>query len=92
MFVIIICEGVCKLRKIDRQVVVSLAAVVFGLALLLYGADMHRIDVYSQDGTTVTGSRESAVVKEVTIGGVKRDEEGKIKQTYTGKAPEACPT
>ena len=69
-----------------------MAAVVFGLALILYGADLHRIDVYSQDGATVTGNSESMVVKEVTIGGVKRHEDGKIMQTYTGKAPAACPT
>jgi hypothetical protein len=31
-------------------------------------------------------------MKEASVGGVTRDQAGKIKQTYTGQAPKACPT
>lgn len=36
---------------------------------------------------------EPTLIKEVTIGGLKRDASGEIKKTYTGnRAPAACPT
>ena len=35
---------------------------------------------------------EPGLMKEVSIGGLKRTEDGRLQLTYTGKPPEACPT
>ena len=35
---------------------------------------------------------EPALIREVTIGGVALFEAGKLKRTYSGKAPSLCPT
>lgn len=35
---------------------------------------------------------EAVLVKEVTFGGLKRNEEGKLERTYSGKPPSFCPT
>lgn len=32
------------------------------------------------------------VIRELTRGGVVRDDSGRIRKTYTGKPPETCPT
>ena len=80
------------MQKTDRQVVVSMAAVVLGLALMVYGMGFHRTEVFFEKGESFTVEGEGAVVREVTIGGVRRDESGNIRLTYTGKAPAACPT
>ena len=68
--------------------------VLLGAALLAYGALFHPTNVSPQQGddTTAIAKSEPALIKEASIGGVTRDESGKIKQTYTGKAPEACAT
>ena len=68
--------------------------VLFGAALLAYGALLHSEQVLPQQGddSTAVAKSEPALIKEASIGGVTRDVSGKIKQTYTGKAPEACST
>jgi hypothetical protein len=35
---------------------------------------------------------ESRLIREVTVGGVARLPDGRIKRTYTGSAPSQCPT
>ena len=80
------------MQQLRRQSVVPCVLIILGVMLALYGADFHRVQVYSQDGTLVAGRGEFTLVKEVTIGGIRRDESGNIRQTYTGKAPAACPT
>ncbi len=35
---------------------------------------------------------EPGMIREVTIGGLKRDAAGLLKKTYSGQAPKACPT
>ena len=76
-----------KLRILLPCVLTALGAV-----LVVYGADIHRVHVYSEDGTSVVGTAEPGLIREVTVGGIRRDESGNIRLTYTGKAPSACPT
>lgn len=76
------------------KIIIFSLLILLGVVLLTYGAFFHSTNVLpeQEDGSTTLARSEPALVKEVSIGGVKRDESGKIKQTYTGKAPEACPT
>jgi hypothetical protein len=68
--------------------------ILLGAALLTYGALFHSANVSPQQGddTAAIAKSEPALIKEASIGGVTLDESGTIKQTYTGKAPEACAT
>ena len=76
------------------KVIIFGLLILLGVALLTYGAFFHSVNVSPQqeDGSMTVAKSEPNLIKEVSVGGVKRDESGKIKQTYTGKAPEACPT
>jgi len=69
---------------------------LLGAALLVYGAFFHSTTVSAQqDGEPVMVAKsEPALIKDASVSGVKRDESGKIKQTYEigEKAPEACST
>ncbi|MEK7996266.1 MAG: hypothetical protein AAB403_20895 [Planctomycetota bacterium] len=77
-----------------RKIIVLSVLVLLGAALLAYGAFFHSTAVLPQkDGVpAVLAKSEPALIKEASVGGVTRDESGKIRQTYTGKAPKACPT
>ena len=70
--------------------------VLLGAALLAYGVLFHSTTVSAQqDGEPVMLVKsESALIKDASVSGVKRDESGKIKQTYEigEKAPEECAT
>ena len=70
--------------------------VLLGAALLAYGAFFHSTTVSAQqDGEPVMIAKsEPVLMKDASVSGVKRDESGKIKQTYEvgEKAPEACST
>ena len=70
--------------------------IVLGIALLAYGAFLHSTIISSQQdpNSTTLSKTEPQLIKEVTIGGVQKDESGNIKQTYSDpkKAPAACPT
>jgi len=65
-----------------------------GAALFAYGAFFHSTNVLPQQGgdSAVVAKSEPALIKDASVGGVTRDESGRIKQTYTGQAPAACPT
>ncbi len=67
---------------------------LLGTVLLGYGAFVHSADVLPQkeDGSPAVAKSEPALIKEASVGGVRRDESGKIKQTYTGAAPKECAT
>ncbi len=70
--------------------------VLLGAAMLAYGVIFHSTTVSAQqDGKPVILAKsEPALMKDASVSGVKRDETGKIKQTYAigEKAPEACST
>ncbi len=68
--------------------------ILLGTALLAYGALLNSADVLPQheDGSPILVKSEPALIKDASVDGLRRDESGKIKQTYTGKAPEACAT
>ena len=76
------------------KIIVFGVLVLLGAALLAYGAFFHSTTVLPQQGgdSAVLAKSEPALIKEASVGGVTRDESGKIKQTYTGQAPAACPT
>jgi hypothetical protein len=70
--------------------------VLLGAALLAFGAFFHSTTVSAQQGgePVLLAKSETALIKDASVSGVKRDESGKIKQTYNvgEKAPEACST
>ncbi len=76
------------------KIIIFCLLILVGTVLLGYGAFVHSADVLPQheDGSAVLAKSEPALIKEASVGGVTRDESGKIKQTYTGAAPTACAT
>jgi hypothetical protein len=70
--------------------------VVLGAALLAYGAIFHATAVSAQQNgqPVLIAKSEPALIKDASVSGVKRDESGKIKQTYEigKKAPATCST
>ena len=70
--------------------------VLLGAAFLTYGILFHSTTVSAQQGgePVMLAKSESALIKDASVSGVKRDESGKIKQTYEigEKAPEECAT
>jgi hypothetical protein len=75
------------------RIAVFAALVLVGLSLLVFGGFFHTADVSPQDDSgPIAVKSEPNLVKEVSVGGLERDSSGKIKQTYTGKPPEACST
>jgi hypothetical protein len=78
----------------NRQSVISCLLILIGISLFIYGVFFNLTSVLAEkdDDSTVLLLSESVVIKDVTIGGLRFDEMGRIKRTYTGKPPEACPT
>lgn len=76
------------------KIVIFGVLLLLGAALLAYGAFFHSTNVLPQQGgdSAALAKSEPALMKEASVGGVTRDESGRIKQTYTGQAPAACPT
>jgi hypothetical protein len=70
----------------------SLVLLGLGLGLMLWGHQMHALPVFSEDNDKGLATAESALMKEVSIGGLKREPDGRLVKTYSGKAPQACPT
>ena len=79
-----------------KKVIVFCILVLHGMGFLIYGVFFHSTTVSAeQDGKPVIVAKsESTLIKDASVSGVKRDETGKIKQTYEigEKAPEACST
>jgi len=77
-----------------KKIIIFFLLIVLGAVLLTYGVFFHSTDVSTQQegDSSILATSEPALIKEASVSGVKRDESGKIKQTYTGKAPEACAT
>ena len=79
------------MQRTSRHILVM---VLFGagLAMLLYGLVMHIVPVYGMNSDKAFATVETALIKEVSIGGVERKADGTLHKTYTGKPPAACPT
>ena len=86
-------DEVSMLTKKTKIILFSLL-ILLGVALLTYGAFFHSINITTkvEGGSVSITKSEPALVKDASVGGVARDESGQVKQTYTGKAPKACPT
>jgi F0F1-type ATP synthase assembly protein I len=82
--------------KNNAKILVFGLLVLLGAALLAYGAFFHSTTVSAQQGgeSVMLAKSETALIKDASVSGVKRDETGKIKQTYEigEKAPETCST
>jgi hypothetical protein len=82
--------------KNNMKILIFGLLVLLGAALLAYGVIFHSTTVSAQqEGQPVLLAKsESALIKDASVSGVKRDETGKIKQTYEigEKAPETCST
>ena len=76
------------------KIILFAVLIVLGIVMLGYGAFVHSADVWPQkeDGSPAIVRPEPFLVKEASIGGIRLDESGKIKQTYTGAAPKECAT
>ena len=78
------------------KIVTFCVLILLGGSLFFYGVFFHSTTVSArQNGEPVVLAKsESALMKDASVSGVKRDETGKIKQTYEigEKAPEACST
>ena len=77
-----------------KKITASVVFIFLGIALCVYGLTVHATSVAPEKGDgPAVAMREPALIKEASVGGVKLDKEsGKIKQTYTGKSPDACAT
>lgn len=80
------------MKKIKKQAAIPIIVLLLGIVLLVYGADFHMKEVYTEDGASAVARGEFGLIREVTVGGIRRDELGNIRMTYTGKPPSACPT
>ncbi|MBN1973530.1 MAG: hypothetical protein JW787_07810 [Sedimentisphaerales bacterium] len=78
-----------------KIIVVSLF-ILLGAALLSYGALFHSagISAKQKDENIILQKSEPALIKLASIGGIKRDESGKINQTFAvgEKPPATCAT
>ena len=76
----------------NKKQTITVILLVLGLSMLLYGYTLHILPVFSENNDKGFATAESALVKEVSIGGLVRKEDGKLHKTYTGAPPKACPT
>jgi len=76
--------------KLRQQMMIAVLAV--GLGLLAWGTRFDAQPVFSENIDKGLLTAESKLIKEVSIGGVVRDPYGKLRLTYTGEAPQSCPT
>ncbi len=63
-----------------------------GAGLMAFGLKLHTQPVFSEHNDKGLATPEPSLMQEVSIGGLERDIEGRLQQTYTGKPPQACPT
>ncbi|MCP4257454.1 MAG: hypothetical protein GY774_07985 [Planctomycetes bacterium] len=78
----------------NKKIIVFFLLILLGAALITYGTVFHSRKVFPQkdDGPPPVAKSEPALIKDASVSGLIRDKSGKIKQTYTGKAPKACAT
>ena len=75
-----------------RQLVGCCIILVLAFSCLLYGALFNSRPVYPKDKVKPFVEPELALIQEVTVGGVALDRLGQLRQTYTDKPLDFCPT
>ena len=84
------------MRNKTIKIIVVSFFILLGVALFSYGAFLHSTEITTQDkdNSVIVNKSEPALVKDASVGGVTRDQSGKIKQTYDKgeKPPETCST
>ena len=83
------------MNKHIKIIVISLF-ILLGISLLCYGAFFHHVNISAMqdDKETELYKSEPELINLASIGGMKRDESGKINQTFAvgAKPPSTCPT
>jgi len=76
------------------KIIIFLLLLLIGAALLIYGFCFHSATILpkQQDDLTVLVQSEPALIKEVSVGGIERDDSGVIRRTYDKSPPLICPT
>ena len=69
-----------------------MALCLAGVMLFAYGVTSHPSMVLPEKSGPEMKKSESQLVKEASIGGVRLDEFGNIRLTYTGTPPKDCAT
>jgi hypothetical protein len=80
----------------EKKIFVVCLLILFGAAMFCYGAFIHSATVIapSDDEKVELSKPETSLIKLASVGGVRRDEFGRIEQTFAEgeKPPETCPT
>lgn len=83
------------MKKQIKTIVVSLF-ILLGVTLICYGSFFHTANISAKQDNkeTVLRKSEPSLIKLASIGGIKRDESGKINQTFAvgEKPPATCAT
>ncbi|MHC4618571.1 MAG: hypothetical protein ACYTEQ_12560 [Planctomycetota bacterium] len=82
------------MRTKGKQVTI-LALLLAGAVLFIYGVFFHAMTIVpaeEQQDSDIVAQSEMALIREVSVGGLRRDASGQITRTYTGAPPRACPT
>lgn len=78
-----------------RKIIIFCLLLLISAVLFAYGICFHSTNVLpkqKKEGSAMLVQSELALIKEVSVGGVKRDESGRIIRTYDKTPPKSCPT
>ncbi len=75
-----------------RTILLSSALILLAVGLCAYGLCINSMKVLPQQKGEAVITYEPAIIREVTFGGIARDQQGALRKTYSGKAPSFCPT
>ena len=80
----------------EKKIFVVCLLVLLGAAMFCYGAFFHSANIIApkDDEKVELTKPETSLIKLAAVGGVKRDEAGRIEQTFAEgeKPPSTCPT
>ena len=75
-----------------RQLVGSFIVLILAFSCLLYGALFNFRPVYPKNKVQPNQESEPFLIQEITYGGVALDRLRQLRQTYTDKPLDFCPT
>jgi len=89
-----------RFRGGARQTVLAAILVAAGAALVIYGVAVHSRTVLlkqaeppAAEAEKTIQESEPALIREITVGGLRRNPAGKLERTYgEGETPSLCPT